>query len=98
VVHRDRVEEFLATAGLIGMVSYGNPFDPATTAAPLVFVHPTLFTDVINEHVHCQEEIFGPVLSVIPFTEEGEAVRIATRPNMACQQRSGLLMSFARCG
>jgi aldehyde dehydrogenase (NAD+) len=77
VVHRDRVEEFLATAGLIGMVSYGNPFDPATTAAPLVFVHPTLFTDVINEHVHCQGRDFGPVLSVIPFTEEGEAVRIA---------------------
>jgi aldehyde dehydrogenase (NAD+) len=41
------------------------------------FVTPTLFTDVSNDMSIAREEIFGPVLSVIPFTDEDEAVRIA---------------------
>jgi aldehyde dehydrogenase (NAD+) len=41
------------------------------------FVTPTVFTDVSNEMAIAREEIFGPVLSVIPFSDEDEAVRIA---------------------
>jgi aldehyde dehydrogenase (NAD+) len=41
------------------------------------FVAPTLFTDVTNDMSIAREEIFGPVLSVIPFTDEDEAIRIA---------------------
>ena len=41
------------------------------------FVAPTLFTDVTNDMRIAREEIFGPVLSVIPFGDEEEAVRIA---------------------
>jgi aldehyde dehydrogenase (NAD+) len=41
------------------------------------FVLPTLFTDVTNDMAIAREEIFGPVLSVIPFTDEDEAIRIA---------------------
>jgi aldehyde dehydrogenase (NAD+) len=41
------------------------------------FVAPTLFTDVSNDMSIAREEIFGPVLSVIPFGDEDEAVRIA---------------------
>ncbi len=41
------------------------------------FVMPTVFTDVSNDMSIAREEIFGPVLSVIPFTDEDEAVRIA---------------------
>ncbi|HZR53073.1 MAG TPA: aldehyde dehydrogenase family protein [Streptosporangiaceae bacterium] len=41
------------------------------------FVLPTLFTDVSNEMTIAREEIFGPVLSVIPFASEDEAIRIA---------------------
>jgi aldehyde dehydrogenase (NAD+) len=41
------------------------------------FVAPTLFTDVTNDMTIAREEIFGPVLSVIPFTDEEEAIRIA---------------------
>ena len=41
------------------------------------FVTPTVFTDVSNEMSIAREEIFGPVLSVIPFTDEDEAIRIA---------------------
>ncbi len=41
------------------------------------FVAPTLFTDVSNDMSIAREEIFGPVLSVIPFSDEDEALRIA---------------------
>jgi aldehyde dehydrogenase (NAD+) len=115
LVHRDAVEEFLATAEMIaGMVSYGNPFDPEVTSAPLIntrqldrvlgligrgqdegarlvfggtradgdlaagnFVLPTLFADVSNDMTIAREEIFGPVLSVIGFDDEDEAIAIA---------------------
>ena len=40
-------------------------------------VEPTLFTDVDNSMTIAQEEIFGPVLVVIPFEDEDDAVRIA---------------------
>jgi aldehyde dehydrogenase (NAD+) len=116
LVQNEAIDEFLATAELIGtMVSYGNPFDPEVTSAPLIntrqldrvlgliargqeegarlvcgggradgdelahgnFVAPTLFADVSNDMSIAREEIFGPVLSVIPFDGEQEAVRLA---------------------
>ncbi len=41
------------------------------------FVEPTVFTDVNPEMRIANEEVFGPVLSIIPFDDEDEAVRIA---------------------
>ncbi|MCW2866791.1 MAG: carnitine dehydratase [Marmoricola sp.] len=41
------------------------------------FVEPTIFTGVENSMRIAQEEVFGPVLAVIPFTDEADAVRIA---------------------
>lgn len=41
------------------------------------YVSPTLFADVDNDMSIAREEIFGPVLSVIPYSDEDEAVRIA---------------------
>lgn len=41
------------------------------------FVRPTVFADVNNEMTIAREEIFGPVLSIIPFDSEEEAIRIA---------------------
>ncbi|HET6953949.1 MAG TPA: aldehyde dehydrogenase family protein [Acidimicrobiales bacterium] len=41
------------------------------------YVEPTLFTDVDNSMTIAQEEIFGPVLVVIPFEDDDDAVRIA---------------------
>ncbi|MQM38750.1 2-aminomuconic 6-semialdehyde dehydrogenase [wastewater metagenome] len=41
------------------------------------FVRPTLFTDATNEMSIAQEEIFGPVLTAIPFRDEDEALRLA---------------------
>ena len=40
------------------------------------FVQPTIFTDVNNRMRIAQEEVFGPILSVIPFDTEEEAVTI----------------------
>ncbi len=42
------------------------------------FVKPTIFADVDNRMTIAQEEVFGPVLSIIPFGTEEEAVAIAT--------------------
>jgi len=41
------------------------------------FVRPTIFADVRNDMTLAQQEIFGPVLSIIPFDSEDEAVQIA---------------------
>src|SRR5262245_31722027 len=41
------------------------------------WVEPTLFVDVENRMTIAQEEIFGPVLAVIPFEDEEDAIRIA---------------------
>ncbi len=41
------------------------------------YVEPTLFADVRNDMRIAQEEIFGPVLVAIPFTDDVDAVRIA---------------------
>jgi aldehyde dehydrogenase (NAD+) len=40
------------------------------------FVEPTIFTDVVSRMRIAQEEVFGPVLSVIGFEDEDEAIRI----------------------
>jgi len=41
------------------------------------YVRPTIFADVNNQMVIAQEEIFGPVLCMIPFKDEAEAIGLA---------------------
>ncbi|MDH3748042.1 MAG: aldehyde dehydrogenase family protein [Gammaproteobacteria bacterium] len=41
------------------------------------FVKPTVFSNVSNDMTIAREEIFGPVLSILPYEDEDEAVRIA---------------------
>ena len=41
------------------------------------YVKPTIFADVSNDMRIAQEEIFGPVLAIIPFESEEEAIKIA---------------------
>lgn len=50
-----------------------------------LFIKPTIFADVRNDMMIAQEEVFGPVLSIIPFETEEEAVAIgnATRYGLA---------------
>jgi aldehyde dehydrogenase (NAD+) len=41
------------------------------------YVKPTVFSDVSNDMTIAREEIFGPVLSIIPYDDDDEAIRIA---------------------
>jgi betaine-aldehyde dehydrogenase len=56
-------------------VGGGRPSDPALQRG--YFVEPTIFYDVDNSATIAREEIFGPVMSVIPFEDEADALRIA---------------------
>lgn len=115
LVHRSILDEFLHHAQQqLHKVRFGDPFDPATTSAPMIsrhqqarvlgyvasgqqqgarllaggaapggalasgnWVEPALFADVRNDMAIAREEIFGPVLSVIAFDTEEQAIRIA---------------------
>jgi aldehyde dehydrogenase (NAD+) len=54
----------------------GGPGD-VSDAGPGFFVRPTVFADVEMSMSIAQTEVFGPVLSVIPFDDEAEALQIA---------------------
>ena len=45
----------------------------------------------------CREEVFGPVVVVLPFDDEADAVRIANDTPTACPARSGRATSAGRC-
>ena len=49
---------------------------------PGYFIEPTLFADATNDMRIAREEIFGPVLTAIPYDDEGDAVRIANDSDM----------------
>jgi betaine-aldehyde dehydrogenase len=53
----------------------GRPSDAALQRG--YFVEPTIFYDVDNAATIAREEIFGPVMAVIPFEDEADALRIA---------------------
>src|SRR6202034_4175271 len=41
------------------------------------FVRPTVFANVRNDMTIAREEIFGPVLSILPYRDEADAIRMA---------------------
>jgi betaine-aldehyde dehydrogenase len=45
------------------------------------FVQPTVFADVDNDMVVAREEIFGPVLCILPYDDDADAVRLANDSN-----------------
>ncbi|HXT88326.1 MAG TPA: aldehyde dehydrogenase family protein, partial [Trebonia sp.] len=72
----DRVESYIAKGiaeGATLATGGGRPKDLDRGW----YVEPTVFGNVDNSSVIAQEEIFGPVLSVIPADDEADAVRIA---------------------
>ncbi|WP_281367905.1 aminobutyraldehyde dehydrogenase [Nonomuraea typhae] len=69
--HRERVHGFVTRAG--GTVVHGGaPID-----GPGFYYPPTLVTGVAQDSEIVQGELFGPVLVVLPFEDEEEAVRLA---------------------
>ena len=81
IVHRRQYEKVLSYLDLgreegARVVVGGGPVDdPALQGG--MFLRPTLFEDVRPDSRLAQEEIFGPVLAVIPFDTYDEAVEIA---------------------
>jgi aldehyde dehydrogenase (NAD+) len=73
---RDRVEGYIASGveqGARLALGGGRPVGHDRGW----YVEPTVFTDVRNDMTIAREEIFGPVLCVIPFDDLDDAVRIA---------------------
>ena len=74
--HRERVEGYIAKGVGDGARLVAGGGRPRGLDAGW-FVQPTVFADVDNNSTIAQEEIFGPVLSVIRYTDTDDAVRIA---------------------
>jgi aldehyde dehydrogenase (NAD+) len=55
----------------------GGAEPPAGAPAGGYYVRPTVFGKVKNSMTIAQEEIFGPVLAIIPYKDEEDAIRIA---------------------
>jgi betaine-aldehyde dehydrogenase len=72
---RERVENYIRIGqdegAKIALGGSGRPYDRGW------YVTPTVFAGVTNDMRIAREEIFGPVLSVIPYEDEADAVRIA---------------------
>ncbi|MBQ2064351.1 MAG: aldehyde dehydrogenase family protein, partial [Firmicutes bacterium] len=60
-----------------GKLILGGDRNVEGTNAKGFFINPTIFADCTNDMRIAQEEIFGPVLTVIPFDTEEEAIQIA---------------------
>jgi acyl-CoA reductase-like NAD-dependent aldehyde dehydrogenase len=73
---RDRVEGYIAKGLADGATLVAGGGRPAHLDRGW-FVEPTVFADVDNGSAIAQEEIFGPVLAVIPYGDTDEAVSIA---------------------
>ncbi len=75
---RDRVADYIEIGlaeGATLVVGGEAPDDPAL--ADGAYLMPTIFDGVSNDMRIAREEIFGPVVSIIPFDTEEEAVRLA---------------------
>jgi aldehyde dehydrogenase (NAD+) len=73
---RDRVEGYIALGRKEGAkIAVGGGRPAGLTKG--WYVEPTVFVDVDNKMRIAQEEIFGPVVAVIPYDDEEDAVRIA---------------------
>ncbi|MGI9603498.1 MAG: betaine-aldehyde dehydrogenase [Acidimicrobiales bacterium] len=73
--HRSKVEHYLGLAGesdAVLVVGGGRPDDPALDQGN--YVMPTVFADCRDDMTFVRDEIFGPVMAVLPFDTEDEAI------------------------
>ena len=73
---RDRVEGYIAKGREEGARLVAGGGRPAEQQRGW-FVDPTVFADVDNSSTIAQEEIFGPVVTITPYTDDEDAVRLA---------------------
>jgi acyl-CoA reductase-like NAD-dependent aldehyde dehydrogenase len=76
--HRDRVLEFVRAGREDGgeLLAGGGPPGAAALAGG-AYVEPTVFADVRPEHRLARQEVFGPVLAILEFADEAEAIALA---------------------
>jgi len=85
--HRDKVEEYVELARQEGGTIAAGGCRPAGAEYENgAFYRPTIITGLTNSARVCQEEIFGPVLCVLPFDDEDDLVATAndTAFGLAC--------------
>jgi len=73
----DRVRDYIKKGIAEGAELLAGGADKPEGLPGGYFVKPTVFGKVKNSMTIAQEEIFGPVLSIIPYKDEEEAIRIA---------------------
>jgi len=74
---RERVRGYIRTGEEEGAKLLAGGAEPPEGSDRGFFVRPTVFSDVTPDMTIAQEEIFGPVLAIMPYDDEDEAVRIA---------------------
>ncbi|MGH2979112.1 MAG: aldehyde dehydrogenase family protein [Solirubrobacterales bacterium] len=74
---RERVRGYIRKGVEEGARLVTGGEEPPAGAERGYFVRPTVFSDVRTDMTIAQEEIFGPVLSILPYKDEEDAVRIA---------------------
>ncbi|HEY0805441.1 MAG TPA: aldehyde dehydrogenase family protein [Pseudonocardiaceae bacterium] len=74
---RERVLGYISTGIGEGATLVTGGTEPIDGLDRGSFVRPTVFADVRSDMTIAQEEIFGPVLSILPYADEDEAVSIA---------------------
>jgi acyl-CoA reductase-like NAD-dependent aldehyde dehydrogenase len=74
---RDKVREYIRRGEAEGARLVAGGMEPPAGLKTGYYVRPTVFSDVTNDMTIAREEIFGPVLAIIPYDTEEDAVRIA---------------------
>ncbi|MFP6560313.1 aldehyde dehydrogenase family protein [Paraburkholderia sp. B3] len=72
--HRERVERHIAVAKEAGLKFMAGG---ATVEGPGYYVRPAVIADVPPDAAIIRDEVFGPVLALVPFDEPEEALRLA---------------------
>ena len=95
---RERVREYIEKGEKEGAKLVTGGAEPPEGLDKGYFVRPTVFSEVKPEMTIAQEEIFGPVLSIIPYDSEDEAAEIANGDDLRARRRRLVGRSRARQG
>lgn len=76
-VQRERVRNYIRKGIEEGAKLVTGGTEPPDGVEKGYFVRPTIFSEVSSDMTIAQEEIFGPVLTILPYEDEEDAIRIA---------------------
>ena len=81
--HQEKVLSYIETGKREGakLLAGGHALKPNNSPNGY-FIAPTIFGDCRDEMTICQEEIFGPVMAVLPFDDEDEVIRRANNTRL----------------